>query len=546
MSTDKEPMIFKMPLLHLRRHIRESLATTSLKGVARIFKSDKVIVKGIWFVGVVFLLATSVYSMFDVVCEYLSYSYTTNIRDAYISRLDAGCELENMVPLDATVCNVNPFKYKYRDHLSEKDKAALGDFHKFVKEQTDRDDVSQTFKRILHSRAFLLQYLGIERTINMSYSKHDMIMNCNLLYMDQQTGATGTIPCDQDIKLTIMAENYACYTVSLNKTRYKQFESMPKVFGMEVVLFVNNIIDDIDIPFDADVFHSQSSGSIVYVHEHNTLPTETQPYSVSPGTHTQIRVRPQVRIRLGEPHGKCYDTNQLVEDGTFIYGLDNQTYRPVGVCLDICVQRKIRDKCKCYPIEFIKFYQSPNWTEVPFCFSVDYGTEKWMNMTTCLQQEMNSILRSCTIVCDSACVQFGFMGEISSVMWPVKGQQVAFYEDIIKGQPFEDEFQIYSTISKLASSGNKTTAKQLLRQTNLIEENFVKISVYATTENLVILEDKPKMTITDLFASVGGTLNLYSGISFILVIEIIDLLYKLLFDCPAKQREKKIHVIPTL
>ncbi len=108
-------------------------------------------------------------------------------------------------------------------------------------------------------------------------------------------------------------------------------------------------------------------------------------------------------------------------------------------------------------------------------------------------------------------------------------EQLDFYRQIIQGKPFENQFSIYPEISKLLSNGNITEAKRLLKQTDLIEDNFAKISVYLTTANIVVIEDKPSTTLTDLFGGLGGTLNLYSGISFIILIELIDLLYNILF-----------------
>ena len=42
------------------------------------------------------------------------------------------------------------------------------------------------------------------------------------------------------------------------------------------------------------------------------------------------------------------------------------------------------------------------------------------------------------------------------------------------------------------------------------------------------MEDIPKHSVAGLVASLGGTLNLWIGVSFITVVEIIDLIYKLI------------------
>ena len=536
-----------MTLSHLQKQIRDSIASTSLKGVARILKTDKTAVKIIWAGGVLTLLMMSGYYVYDVAKEYTSYSYSSSIWDVPIYHLESSDDVEMIMPFDATFCNINPFKYNYKEHLSQQDKTAIVWFRDFITALMERDDLSDTFKYILRSRATFLQYLGVEKTVNMSYEKDDMIMNCNLLSLDRRTGELATIACDPDIKRTITVENYACYTVSLNKTRYKElYENGSDVYGVDVVLFVNNILDDIEVPFDIDGVLSQGSGAVAFVHEHGTLPIESDLISILPGTLTQIKCTAQIRKRLSVPHGLCFSDEEAKKAGVAIYGLDTQKYRPNRrASLDYCIQEFVRYKCQCFPAAFKRYFEPPNWDEIPFCFSMDYGIENWMNMTSCLQDELNSIFEFCNSIYVPPCMELRISGDVSSSAWPIKGQQLAFYENVIKGQPFEEEFEIYSTISKLVSNGNKTAAKKLLQQSTLIEENFAKISISLSADNVVILEDKPKMTLTDLFASLGGILNLYSGISFVLAIEVIDLLYKIIFDCPVRPRERKITCTPT-
>ena len=89
--------------------------------------------------------------------------------------------------------------------------------------------------------------------------------------------------------------------------------------------------------------------------------------------------------------------------------------------------------------------------------------------------------------------------------------------------------------------GNSTEAKALLYQTRLIEDNFAKVSVFFTSTNVVAIEDKRSMSLTTLFAGLGGTLNLYSGISFIIIVELIDLFYRILFinyETPTMKKSK--------
>ena len=74
-------------------------------------------------------------------------------------------------------------------------------------------------------------------------------------------------------------------------------------------------------------------------------------------------------------------------------------------------------------------------------------------------------------------------------------------------------------------NGNSSDAVKLLLNTDLIKENFVKVNIYVDPSTVRSFIDQPAMTPADFLSKIGGTLNLYSGISFIVVLEIIDLLY---------------------
>ena len=66
------------------------------------------------------------------------------------------------------------------------------------------------------------------------------------------------------------------------------------------------------------------------------------------------------------------------------------------------------------------------------------------------------------------------------------------------------------------------------QDTSLIKDNFAKVLVYLSSVDVVVVEDHVGVRIFDLLAKIGGTLNLYSGISCIVMVEIIDFLYNII------------------
>ncbi len=63
--------------------------------------------------------------------------------------------------------------------------------------------------------------------------------------------------------------------------------------------------------------------------------------------------------------------------------------------------------------------------------------------------------------------------------------------------------------------------------------------MYLATNKIVTMKDQEKMSSTALFSALGGTLNLYSGISCVVIIEVAELLFLLLFSCKDKKKKKE-------
>ena len=98
-----------------------------------------------------------------------------------------------------------------------------------------------------------------------------------------------------------------------------------------------------------------------------------------------------------------------------------------------------------------------------------------------------------------------------------------FYHNYIKGSSNEQKFSIFEQIDKLIREGNVTEGNRMLQDTSLIKDNFAKVSVYLSSVDVGV-------RIFDLLAKIGGTLNLYSGISCIVMVEIIDFLYNIIWQ----------------
>lgn len=63
----------------------------------------------------------------------------------------------------------------------------------------------------------------------------------------------------------------------------------------------------------------------------------------------------------------------------------------------------------------------------------------------------------------------------------------------------------------------------MLKESTLIEDNFVLLKYNTLSTKFLTMENIPSVTFNDLLSQLGGILNLYAGISLVVILELIDL-----------------------
>ena len=64
---------------------------------------------------------------------------------------------------------------------------------------------------------------------------------------------------------------------------------------------------------------------------------------------------------------------------------------------------------------------------------------------------------------------------------------------------------------------------------DFITDNFVRVNVYLSDMEVEVQEQQPSYRLSNLFSDIGGTLGLWVGLSLLTVMELIQLVLKLLF-----------------
>ena len=200
-------------------------------------------------------------------------------------------------------------------------------------------------------------------------------------------------------------------------------------------------------------------------------------------------------------------------------------------CISACYQKAVEEECKCIMAFYGATATKVNLSETPFCLDLSDEYDAIANRTECLHEVMATKYLECSEKeCHSPCKEYKYDKNSYSAKWPRKSQQIPFYYKYIEDFSYEPKFEIFKTITQLHEKGNISEVNRLLHQSTIIEDNFLKLSVYLSSIDVVTVSDHVGVTVYDLLAKIGGTLNLYSGISFILIVEVIDLIYNILFS----------------
>ena len=78
----------------------------------------------------------------------------------------------------------------------------------------------------------------------------------------------------------------------------------------------------------------------------------------------------------------------------------------------------------------------------------------------------------------------------------------------------------------------------MLTNDHWIEENFLQILITDKQKTILVLEDVQKMSAMSFVALLGGTLNLYSGLTIVVLVEILEAIIRLVVPCCKSMRNR--------
>ena len=116
--------------------------------------------------------------------------------------------------------------------------------------------------------------------------------------------------------------------------------------------------------------------------------------------------------------------------------------------------------------------------------------------------------------------------QITYAPWPTSPYHDNYYEEYISGRPYAHH---YGFLRDKSPWNISQVAR--LSQAEQVSKNFLKVHVHLDRQRVLEYEVRPEVSLTAFWSQLGGALNLWAGITVVVVIEVLELVYRVLVGC---------------
>ncbi|UJR27553.1 hypothetical protein I4U23_008835 [Adineta vaga] len=454
------------PKSRRRSIIREFALNTSTHGLPGIARSQSKHNRFFWTISFLIFLGIMVFFVTKSIQDYFTYPTQTTL--SYV--------VEQSQPFPAvTFCNYAPARYDLviRSFLAYTNSLNI----------TNTNDTS-TFT--------LAQAIAV---------LDSMLINCT--YNGQQ--------CTANDFISFLSSHYgSCYTfnakmkdTSSNAVRYTSDSGGSG--QLQLRLYTHS---HLYIPY---ITEEVSSGVVAMIHDNTQLPQiDIAGINLAPGLKHKLGYRKKANYFLSAPYTDCTDKIPLAMKAMFDrYEGADYTYSQ-SVCITLCTQAYIYQKCGCVsPLEWsarsIVLPDTDTTMQASVCSYAD----------PCYPQAAIEISNSTEIRneycsgCTQECTKIDFLVTPSSAKAPSTS---------------------YAYLSKAFAESNSAPLPSNWNTSWLteVEQNFVAIDVVCESIQIENYTQEASISAIDVLSNVGGHSGLWIGISFLSIMELVEMLYRLL------------------
>ena len=513
--------------------------TTSVKGIPRVFKSRNKPMGCLWLTATLVLLVFALYQSFTLIAAFLRYETVTDVHEYGVQevlyKLNSDTDQKISSSLDAmTFCNNNPVPSK--QNLNNV--WTYAQYKEFIQLSFGTENFTQKQKQaynLYDSPAGYYRNVPIQNLTHIGYTVDDVLLTCQYTLM----GGYGlnSKPCKDiaDIKIFSSPAFLNCFTIEINASKISKNSSPLDMSG---IMYLDNVDDELHLSYSAPQNDFSSSGALVIFHLPGEYPNTWNAQAMPSGFESKIHTEQTAGLRLGVPYGKCERKPHTYYDfqgRPYIYS--------THACLNNCLMEHIIINCGCIVPEFAVMSSPHQSGKYPMCGMLSNDSSSAEYQMDCVFNISNSGNRTCISVCLTKCKEQSTSTSTTYLEWPKDIFQLSLYKNFIEDRPFADHFTEYQAIYEQINAKHLNYSGHLDKLNNLhaIRKNFLKFTILTNQEKFTVIEDKPKLTITELFSQIGGILNLYSGITMLILVELLELLFNL---CSTTVNAGEVSVTP--
>ncbi|GAA50931.1 FMRFamide-activated amiloride-sensitive sodium channel [Clonorchis sinensis] len=544
-TEDTQPLIFQ-----IRGQFKQFCETTSLRGVPRIVSTKDTKRRLLWLIFVLAFFVGCITCLIFLINQYLAYDVIHQPKKLY--------DLPRSFP-SVTICNLRPFSTKDIRKLKAAGVVPVDMYFDNIQRMIPQ--VRPENRRYMTMLWTMSAYLyNLPETLDESalgHSKHDIVKRCYIVYK-RGTMNRGT-DCESSGYWTKTRDPvfHNCYTYTIFQNLTNQ------VLNMEMVVYLDNLVEQTDC-FDCQerVRASQLTGARLLLHPRASYPRVAEEgINLMPGTMTDIRFSVYEWSMMEPPHGRCSTSTPVSINFNHV----NYSYSEEA-CHKHVRQLKVVQTCNCLtqslpiPTELLdrklnrcEAFRFPATIDLSDNFNMtkqsyfnDESIARLVQSSRCAEEILTKLDSSAT-GCRPACVRYTYRPSITAAQWPTKTFLTWFVTKFLKrittatirGRPHMteaeqvrvqeslDELQEllspYEEILNLTRAGKQAEAIQKLMSTEIFERNFLAIVISRPNFDVERVEEKAVVSLTSLFSQIGGLLSIWVGLTFVCIVELVEL-----------------------
>ena len=488
-----------------RKIFLQFLESTSMKGVPKVARAPSVCLRALWTIALLLGLSSATYflsGLFEVYCKH----------SANLQLIEQSLTSEEFP--DITLCNLNPFANtpygtEHIDDLITTLTTSYNDqFQQYLDAPTYDVFHDMLFRAYLRPGK-LFELLADELPRDGFVETRNLLVNC-----EWATDAKG-YNCKDNAEIELYSTDYGyCFT-------FRQPKNTSLIAGFSAIIYLDRFSFMTLMPtFPKGLVKALTDGIRVILHPPDTPPIMNAGVDLESGHHSTLSVDLYRAQRLGPPHSVCTRDPPLdicwpaIDLGNNIrYGRDQ--------CEDFCFQRAVKERCGC----IAGGQMSLNSMRNNFTYCTDILKRDPKETYALIMDKVKCITdaKMSPTDCPSDCIEDRYGAVMLRNNWPHTAYQMAFYLEHIKGKPYEKHFEIYEDISLIKNQSERFKA---LESVNLIRKNFLQVNVVWKQDVYMLYREEAAMDDVALIGHLGGVLNLWAGITFFTVVEILELLIK--------------------